>query len=730
MLPLPFATLPVSAILLVLLATLVASWRRQAFADGVPGAPTACGVTSVGILLAVVAYALGRAGDATGWRNAGAALLLLTPAAAASSLRLRHGLPLVRTLIAGWAVTAALGAWLLLSLRGPGGGWGVTRVAVATLSSIVALASGVCAAAWTRRAVKGWLVVALATVVGACGGATPEEAVLAIEVRDGDRDEPMPARVELLDAAGRSWVPPDALEVTGDCGLIPFHNWFPALAEPQVARHQERSLRNPYRETEQFYVDGGAAVSVPPGDYRLLATRGPEYGVVTTRVRVEAGERRVVVLRPARWVDLPAEGWVGADDHLHIPRPHPSADAEIATWMAAEGLHVANLLQMGLARDVHITPQHGFGAAASHRHGTTLLMSGQENPRTHVFGHSIVLGAPRWIDFPAEYLLYPRFWATARELGAVNGYAHFGLGGADKGLALWGRTGLLDFLEVENFGFGFYDRWYEALNLGIRLTPTAGTDFPCVPSLPGRDRFYTYLGAPFETEAWLEAIRRGRTFVTNGPVVELSVTAHGIDHIVGEEIRAAAPGAFRVRGRVRFDPVRDRVDRLELVERGAVVQVVEGVGDEGELVLDVEWPVKVTTWLALRAGGVKLGEVRPPGLEMLEADLRHPPSRPGAEQEPFTLPGSLDAPVSAAHTSPIWIVVDGSLPLREQPTGRAAAASWASHLADVEHWLSSAELPAVAGYPGRGDGVPEELLRAHRTALLEAVAEARAWLAE
>ena len=34
--------------------------------------------------------------------------------------------------------------------------------------------------------------------------------------------------------------------------------------------------------------------------------------------------------------------------------------------------------------------------------------------------------------------------------------------------------------------------WYEILNTGFRITPTAGTDYPCVgASIPGRERFYT-----------------------------------------------------------------------------------------------------------------------------------------------------------------------------------------------------------------------------------------------
>ena len=34
---------------------------------------------------------------------------------------------------------------------------------------------------------------------------------------------------------------------------------------------------------------------------------------------------------------------------------------------------------------------------------------------THVLGHSIVLGAQQWIDFPQAYILYDRFWRKAQK---------------------------------------------------------------------------------------------------------------------------------------------------------------------------------------------------------------------------------------------------------------------------------------------------------------------------
>ena len=442
------------------------------------------------------------------------------------------------------------------------------------------------------------------------GAATKGYGTIELEIRDATDGELTAARLELLADSGHTVIPQDALAVFSDCGQFPAHAWVPGLSIVQAVASSHREILNPYTGTKQFYTDGSLRIRLPAGRYSVSATKGPEYERASTSILVEEGAvtRRVVELQ--RWIHLASEGWFSADDHLHIPRPHPRFDALLAKWMEAEGLNVANLLQMGLARDVHLTPQHAFGPRAVFQRGHTLLLSGQENPRTHVLGHAIVLGPQRFIDRPREYLLYDRVWEEAQQQGAVNGYAHWGLGGAEEGLAVWAHTALLDFVEVLNLGYAFYDRWYEALDLGIRLGPTAGTDYPCLPGLPGRERFYARVDGPFEAAAWLDAVRRGRTFVTNGPAIELSVGSAQ----PGEELVLAQPGEVRVQGRVRFDPERDVIEALELVSGGSVVARAGAPTSPGEIHLDTTLEIEQTSWLALRAAGTKRGET--------EIDLR------------------------------------------------------------------------------------------------------------
>jgi hypothetical protein len=224
--------------------------------------------------------------------------------------------------------------------------------------------------------------------------------------------------------------------------------------------------------------------------------KGPEYDAEQQDIVIDAGKEQSVRVALRRWIDLPTEGWYSSDDHLHIPRPSAAFDPVLTAWMQAEDIHVANLLQMGLARDVQLTPQRNFGLASVYQSGGTLLVGGQENPRTHVFGHSIILGGRHWIDFPQEYLLYDMVWREAHREGALAGYAHLGVAGSQDGWAVWGQERLIDFVEVLNLGFPFYQSWYDALNVGERVVPTAGTDYPCLADLPGRERFYAKIDGP------------------------------------------------------------------------------------------------------------------------------------------------------------------------------------------------------------------------------------------
>jgi hypothetical protein len=508
---------------------------------------------------------------------------------------------------------------------------------------------------------------------------------LELTIVDDVRGQPTPARVELLDKDRNSYIAADALPVNGDCvdREAPLN-----LTLERAIGLLSKSVANPYTRTTQFYSAGSSIVSsLPPGSYRLKVYKGMEYEVQERNIPVGAGETVKLTVRLRRWIDLAERGWYSADGHLHIARPIRELNPFISKWMQAEDLHVANLLQWGLSKRFHNTIQYAFGSDSLYREGDYWLATGQENPRTHFLGHTITLGGSAPIDFRKEYLIYGNFWQEARRQGALSGYAHRGISrGAQYGLAIDLPLGLLNFLEILQRSAEGYAAWYEILNTGYRLTPTAGTDYPCMPSVPGRERFYTKVEQPFTYQAWLDALRRGKTYVTNGPALEFRVNGKEM----GEEIVLDKPEPLLVEASVRFDPKQENIHRLELIKNGHLLESYPRLTNSPEISFRLQLNSGETSWLAVRASGRKLNEVG----------------------------GAM------AHSAPVYVTLKNALPLSASPLGKAMARQWLAKLKDIEMRLAEDQIQYLAKAP-RGDGVDEADIRSNRGALLKAIESAR-----
>jgi hypothetical protein len=101
-------------------------------------------------------------------------------------------------------------------------------------------------------------------------------------------------------------------------------------------------------------------------------------------------------------------------------------------------------------------------------------------------------------------------------------------------------------------------------------------------------------GAPLEHRRWLSALRAGRSFATNGPLIDMTVDGAGL----GAEVRLPAGGrdvAVSVRLRSNVP-----VDHLELVQNGRVIREVPLAPDRRSATATVKVPVDRSGWLLLR----------------------------------------------------------------------------------------------------------------------------------
>jgi hypothetical protein len=424
------------------------------------------------------------------------------------------------------------------------------------------------------------------------GGPT---GTLALEVRDGPGGPLTPARVGLYDARGRLPRPSPS--------AVKFRRWEDEeISQTELIPGVESW---PHSERFVFFIDGHYEAELEAGTYELVVGKGLEYRYQRQRVVIEPGKRTRLELALARWTDMPARGWYSSDDHIHIKRSVKD-DTWISLLMRAEDLHVANLLQMGNPGGYFFS-QYAFGPEGQHIVGEHALVSGQESPRTMQLGHTIGLNGKRY-HHPPEYFRYDETAEAVRRDGGLFGYAHVTgaiaqVTRADVGMALDVAHGLVDFAEIMQFGLMEPGVLYDFLNLGFKLNPSAGSDWPYL-GLPGAERYYVQVGdGGFSPGAFFAGMKAGRIFVTNGPMLELDVAGHGM----GSELRVASGGVIRVEASARQNPDYGALDRLELVVHGDVVETAAATPGAETLELTYELQPGASLWLAVRAYGKEAG---------------------------------------------------------------------------------------------------------------------------
>ncbi len=413
---------------------------------------------------------------------------------------------------------------------------------------------------------------------------------LVLDVRDGDGGPAVPARVGLYDATGRAPLPSDR--------ALSIHRF---TDEIRLLRVNARTFW-PSSNRLVFYVDGSYEARLPAGTYELAVTRGPEYQSHRRTIEIRQNETTSVTVPLQRYADLPAGGWFSGDSHVHLARERPEDDA---VWgqIAGEDLYVANLLEMGNVTGTHFR-QPAWGATGRYERDGRVLVSGQEDPRTGQRGHTMHWNIERPVHEPDSFFEYHEIFENTRGQGGVTGYAHLGeLFNGRRGLALDVPFGLVDFIEVLQGGRLNTEIWYTFLNLGYRVLPVAGADFPYFgPTLPGVERTYVRVDGRFSADAWFAAFREGRAYVTNGPFLELSVNGRPM----GGELRVARGTPLAIEASARLNPELDRLDRLELVVFGDVA-VTETAGGTDSAALSHRMTAEGSLWIAVRAWGGRQG---------------------------------------------------------------------------------------------------------------------------
>lgn len=343
-------------------------------------------------------------------------------------------------------------------------------------------------------------------------------------------------------------------------------------------------------------------MAVPAGDWEIHVLHGIEYEPVHETFRVEPGQWTRKTIRLKRWTNMPERGWYSGDDHIHS-RLMSSEDAEkLLAFTRAGDIHIANVLEMGNEMRTWYA-QRGFGPEFRVRDDAGLhwLVPGQEDPRS-MLGHAIGLNLTAKVRDLHRYYLNDWVAEEIHKQGGLYGHTHVGAKAlfVEREMALFTPMNIVDFNSIMQAALNT-DYFYDFLNLGFKMTASAGTDTPYGGTV-GCVRLYADCGTnqPFTPDAWFAALKAGRTFVTTGPMLDFKVESAR----PGDTITVTNQRPLEVKIRAWGQRGASAPLKLQLVQFGKVIQEVTATNAaQTELEFNTTVPAGHGGWLAAHAVG-------------------------------------------------------------------------------------------------------------------------------
>lgn len=411
-----------------------------------------------------------------------------------------------------------------------------------------------------------------------------------------EHGEATPAIVRLKSTTnGSLWEPPDAIDMRPQLNNVvnpDFISFEPGQGYTFFLPGERRGRYWIVESTQEF--------PLPAGDWELRIQHGPEYMPVTEVVTVSPDQWTRKRYKLKRWIDMPALGWWSGDDHVHSRLMSKSDADRLLTYAKAVDLHVANILEMGdVARTYYA--QRGFGKPFRVQDGNYWLIPGQEDPRS-VLGHAIGLNLADKVRDLDHYLQNDVLASRIHQHGGLYGHTHVGANAcfAHREMALFTPMEIVDFNSIMQADLGT-ELYYNMLNLGFKMTASAGSDTPYGGTI-GAVRTYVYTGNSnrLDPDEWFTALQAGKTFVTNGPMLEFTVD--GL--LPGQVLDLAQPSTLKVKARGVGSIGGSAIKQLRVMRNGDVAeQVSSNNPSQQELSLNIEVASESGCWIALHAVG-------------------------------------------------------------------------------------------------------------------------------
>lgn len=454
-----------------------------------------------------------------------------------------------------------------------------------------------------------------------------------VRVNDASTGKPTPVRI-LFEADGRTFAP------------------FGRVSEFSTAPGEQVGGQLQAANQRYSYINGACEIRLPAGEISIEVSKGPEYAPLITKVQLKPGQL-AIRLTIDRWINLRETGWVSGDSHAIYLTPHAAL-----LEAGAEDLAIVNLLALAVRENV----EHPWALP------NMVAFSGQE-PALKSPEHQVIVNTRNSHPTLGTLGLLASHRAVfPLRFGEVDDSDHWSLLDwceqchRKKGLVVWSDLhqsrlrsealadvilGEIDAWEITHFPStepSVLGEWYQLLNAGLRIPLAGGSGKDSNAIALGNVRTYAFLGPNQEWTYldWIEAIRDGRTFVSNGPMLTCSVDSQ----IAGSVLTVHEGQSVHIQTEMKSIPP---VDCLEILVNGEVVEVKEVSGNRQTGILEIDWEVESSCWIAARC--------------WCEEQLA-------------------DDQCIYAHTSPIYLEVEGA----PRPRDEYAIGQLKEHLEAMMQW--------------------------------------------
>jgi hypothetical protein len=404
-------------------------------------------------------------------------------------------------------------------------------------------------------------------------------------VNDAATGKPTPARLRITDSAGNYYAP------------------FGRLTEFATGVNEDVGGNLRLGKNLHCVIDGTCEIALPPGAIHLEINKGFEYRPLSQEMVLTPG-KLALRLNLERWVDMRSQGWYAGDGRAHFLSPHDALQEA-----AAEDLAVVNLLAL------RWQPCRRPAALPN-----LTAFSGQR-PALEIPGHQVIVNTLNTSPLGQLALLNCHRVVYPLNLDRINWTMADWCDQCHRkgGLAAWPEhrywpyepdedtvsegladlvLGKVDALEVDLLPWQAADEpdWYTLLNCGLQVPLLGSSRKKSNVTALGSVRTYAKLnpGEEFNYKNWIEAVRAGRSFVTNGPLLFLTID--------GQE----PGGTVRLDGEARTVRVHAEArslvpfSRLEIIHNGAIVAEQHASAESAEAVLEADLPVSASGWWAAR----------------------------------------------------------------------------------------------------------------------------------